>query len=235
MNPNASASLKPVLFVLTSHGVKGSTGQPTGYYLGEVTHPLAELEAAGIAVEFASIQGGEPPVDGLEVDDALNARYWNDAGFRAAVRDTLALDAVDASRYSAIFFAGGHGAMWDFPVSDAVRRVTREIFEAGGAVAAVCHGPAALVNVTLSDGAYLVAGKRVSAFTDEEEAAVGLSDVVPFLLASTLRERGALHQSAPNWSRQVVVDGRLVTGQNPQSAGAVGAALRELLLTRAAV
>lgn len=235
MNPNASASLKPVLFVLTSHGVKGSTGQPTGYYLGEVTHPLAELEAAGIAVEFASIQGGEPPVDGLEVDDALNARYWNDAGFRAAVRDTQALDAVDASRYSAIFFAGGHGAMWDFPVSDAVRRVTREIFEAGGAVAAVCHGPAALVNVTLSDGAYLVAGKRVSAFTDEEEAAVGLSDVVPFLLASTLRERGALHQPAPNWSRQVVVDGRLVTGQNPQSAGAVGAALRELLLTRVAV
>jgi putative intracellular protease/amidase len=235
MSPNVSASLKPVLFVLTSHGVKGSTGQPTGYYLGEVTHPLAELEAAGIAVEFASIQGGEPPVDGLEVDDALNARYWNDAGFRAAVRDTQALDAVDASRYSAIFFAGGHGAMWDFPVSDAVRRVTREIFEAGGAVAAVCHGPAALVNVTLSDGAYLVAGKRVSAFTDEEEAAVGLSDVVPFLLASALRERGALHQPAPNWSRQVVVDGRLITGQNPQSAGAVGAALRELLLTRAAV
>ncbi|MGO4261852.1 type 1 glutamine amidotransferase domain-containing protein [Lysobacter sp. TAB13] len=235
MSPNASASLKPVLFVLTSHGVKGSTGQPTGYYLGEVTHPLAELEAAGIAVEFASIQGGEPPVDGLEVEDALNARYWNDAGFRAAVRDTRALDAVDASRYSAIFFAGGHGAMWDFPVSDAVRRVTREIFEAGGAVAAVCHGPAALVNVTLSNGAYLVAGKRVSAFTDEEEAAVGLSDVVPFLLASTLRERGALHQPAPNWSRQVVVDGRLVTGQNPQSAGAVGAALRELLLTRTAV
>ncbi|MFD0325374.1 type 1 glutamine amidotransferase domain-containing protein [Lysobacter gummosus] len=235
MSPNVSASLKPVLFVLTSHGVKGSTGQPTGYYLGEVTHPLAELEAAGIAVEFASIQGGEPPVDGLEVEDALNARYWNDAGFRAAVRDTQALDAADASRYSAIFFAGGHGAMWDFPVSDAVRRVTREIFEAGGAVAAVCHGPAALVNVTLSDGAYLVAGKRVSAFTDEEEAAVGLSDVVPFLLASTLRERGALHQPAPNWSRQVVVDGRLITGQNPQSAGAVGAALRELLLTRAAV
>ncbi|ALN90529.1 N-terminal domain of DJ-1_PfpI family protein [Lysobacter gummosus] len=224
-----------MLFVLTSHGVKGSTDQPTGYYLGEVTHPLAELEAAGIAVEFASIQGGEPPVDGLEVEDALNARYWNDAGFRAAVRDTQALDAADASRYSAIFFAGGHGAMWDFPVSDAVRRVTREIFEAGGAVAAVCHGPAALVNVTLSDGAYLVAGKRVSAFTDEEEAAVGLSDVVPFLLASTLRERGALHQPAPNWSRQVVVDGRLITGQNPQSAGAVGAALRELLLTRAAV
>ena len=235
MSPNVSASLKPVLFVLTSHGVKGSTDQPTGYYLGEVIHPLAELEAAGIAVEFASIQGGEPPVDGLEVEDALNARYWNDAGFRAAVRDTQALDAADASRYSAIFFAGGHGAMWDFPVSDAVRRVTREIFEAGGAVAAVCHGPAALVNVTLSDGAYLVAGKRVSAFTDEEEAAVGLSDVVPFLLASTLRERGALHQPAPNWSRQVVVDGRLITGQNPQSAGAVGAALRELLLTRAAV
>ncbi|MGO1068558.1 type 1 glutamine amidotransferase domain-containing protein [Lysobacter sp. CA199] len=234
MNPNTSQSLKPVLFVLTSHRVKGATGQPTGYYLGEVTHPLAELEAAGIAVEFASIQGGEPPVDGLEVDDALNARYWNDAGFRAAVRQTMKLDDADASRYSAIFFAGGHGAMWDFPNSAAVQRLTREIFEAGGAVAAVCHGPAALVNVRLSDGAALVDGKRLSAFTDEEEHAVGLTQVVPFLLASTLRERGALHQAAPDWTRQVVVDGRLITGQNPQSAGGVGAALRELLLARGA-
>ncbi|MEH6419350.1 type 1 glutamine amidotransferase domain-containing protein [Pseudomonas sp. CGJS7] len=225
-----SQPLKPVLFVLTSHGVKGATGQPTGYYLGEVTHPLTELEAADIAVEFASIQGGEPPVDGLEAEDALNARYWNDPGFRAAVRQTLKLDEVDASRYSAIFFAGGHGAMWDFPTSDAVQRVTREIYEAGGAVAAVCHGPAALVNVRLSDGTALVAGKRVSAFTDEEERAVGLGDVVPFLLASALSERGALHQPAPNWNPQVVTDGRLITGQNPQSASGVGAALRELLL-----
>lgn len=220
---------KPVLFVLTSHGRKGDTGQPTGFYLGEVTHPLAELDAAGIPVEFASIQGGEPPVDGLDLDDATNARFRNDPRFRDAIRTTLRLDDVDPAKYAAIFFAGGHGAMWDFPTSDAVRRVTRELYEAGGVVAAVCHGPAALVNVTLTDGSYLVSGKRVSAFTDSEERAVQLDGTVPFLLASQLAARGAHHEAAPDWTAQVVVDGRLVTGQNPQSASGVGAAIRSLL------
>ncbi|MDF8357759.1 type 1 glutamine amidotransferase domain-containing protein [Ensifer adhaerens] len=220
---------KPVLFVLTSHGIKGEGGQPTGFYLGEVTHPLAVLEAAGIAVEFASIKGGEPPVDGLDLNDGTNVRYWNDEGFRAAIRTTVRLDDIDPDRYAAIFFAGGHGAMWDLPQSRAVDRVTRSVFEAGGAVAAVCHGPAALVNVKLSDGRYLVAGRNVSAFTDSEERAVGLDKTVPFLLASTLVERGATHHPAADWTSKVVVDGRLITGQNPQSATGVGEALRDIL------
>ena len=223
------AAPRPVLMVLTSHGTKGSTGQPTGFYLGEVTHPLAVFDAAGIPVEFASIQGGEPPVDGVELDDATNARYWNDARFRDAIRNTARLDTVDSGKYSAVFYAGGHGAVWDFPNSPAVQRVTRELYESGQVVAAVCHGPAALVNVKLSDGSYLVAGKRVSAFTDEEERAVKLESVVPFLLASTLNARGAQHQAAPNWTAKVVVDGRLVTGQNPQSATATAEAVRDLL------
>ncbi len=228
--PNAPAQ-KPVLFVLTSHDVKGSTGEPTGYYLGEVTHALAVLEAAGVPVEFSSIDGGEPPVDGLDLSDPINARYWNDAGFLSAVGSTLKLSEVDPSRYAAIFFAGGHGAMWDFPTSPAVQSVARAIYEAGGVVAAVCHGPAALVNVTLSDGSPLVAGKDVAAFTNEEEAAVGLDKVVPFLLATALSERGARHHPASAWTAKVVVDGRLVTGQNPQSATGVGEALRDLLVT----
>ncbi|OCP00468.1 MULTISPECIES: type 1 glutamine amidotransferase domain-containing protein [unclassified Ensifer] len=228
--PNTTANQqKPVLFVLTSHGTKGDGGQPTGFYLGEVTHPLAVLEAAGITVEFASIKGGEPPVDGLDLEDLTNARYWNDEAFRAAIRTTAKLDDVDPSRYAAVFFAGGHGAMWDLPQDRAVDRVTRSIFEAGGAVAAVCHGPAALVNVKLSDGAYLVSGRNVSAFTDSEERAVGLDKTVPFLLASTLAERGATHHPAPDWTSKVVVDGRLITGQNPQSATGVGEALRDVL------
>ncbi len=228
--PNPSANpKKPVLFVLTSHGTKGDSGQPTGFYLGEVTHPLSVLEAAGIAVEFASIKGGEPPIDGLDLEDDTNRRYWNDEAFRAAIRTTARLDDVDPARYAAIFFAGGHGAMWDLPQSSAVDRVTRSVFEAGGAVAAVCHGPAALVNVRLSDGRYLVAGRNVSAFTDSEERAVGLDKTVPFLLASTLVERGATHHPAADWTSKVVVDGRLITGQNPQSATGVGEALRDLL------
>ncbi len=229
----AKQTIKPVLFVLTSHGTKGSSGEPTGYYLAEVTHPLAELEAGGIRVEFASIQGGEPPVDGLDLQDATNARYWNDDSFRNAVRHTKRLQDVDASDYSAIFFAGGHGTMWDFPSSPDVQRLTREIYENNGPVGAVCHGPSALLNVTLSDGSYLVDDKRISAFTDSEERAVKLDSVVPFLLASELSERGARHQPAPDWSCQVVVDGRLVTGQNPQSAAEVGKALRGLLLASA--
>lgn len=228
--PNPSANpKKPVLFVLTSHGTKGDSGQPTGFYLGEVTHPLSVLEAAGIAVEFASIKGGEPPIDGLDLEDDTNRRYWNDEAFRAAIRTTARLDDVDPARYAAIFFAGGHGAMWDLPQSSAVDRVTRSVFEAGGAVAAVCHGPAALVNVRLSDGRYLVAGRNVSAFTDSEERTVGLDKTVPFLLASTLVERGATHHPAADWTSKVVVDGRLITGQNPQSATGVGEALRDLL------
>lgn len=231
-NPNPQPVPKPVLIVMTSHGVKGDTGQPTGFYLGEVTHPLAVFDAAGIPVEFASIQGGEPPVDGVELDDATNARYWNDDAFRNAIRTTLKLDDVDPLKYSAIFYAGGHGAVWDFPTSPAVQRVTREVYESGAIVAAVCHGPAALVNVKLSDGSYLVAGKKVSAFTDDEERAVKLDKVVPFLLATTLSQRGALHQPAPDWTAKTVVDGRLVTGQNPQSATATAEAVRDLLLPR---
>ncbi|MBY4767849.1 type 1 glutamine amidotransferase domain-containing protein [Burkholderia ambifaria] len=221
-----------VLFVLTSHATKGATGEPTGFYLGEVTHPLAELDAAGIPVEFASIQGGEPPVDGLDLTDEVNARSWNDSAFRDALRHTQRLGDVDASKYAAVFFAGGHGAMWDFPGNADVQQVTRAVYEAGGVVGAVCHGPAALVDVTLGDGTYLVAGKNLSAFTDEEERAVQLDHVVPFLLASTLTQRGAHHHPAANWTAKVVVDGRLVTGQNPQSAAGVGAAIRHLLLNR---
>ncbi|WP_342248955.1 type 1 glutamine amidotransferase domain-containing protein [Sphingomonas sp. OTU376] len=222
----------PVLFVLTSQGEKGPGGAPTGFFLGEVTHPLAVLEATGIPVEFASIDGGEPPVDGLDLGDPTNARYWNDEMFRSAIRSTRRLADVKPEAYSAIFFAGGHGAMWDFPTSPAVNAVTREIYEAGGVVAAVCHGPAALVNVTLSDGSPLVQGKNVAAFTDDEERAVGLDKTVPFLLASKLTARGAHHHPAADWTAKVVVDGRLVTGQNPQSATGVGEALRDLLAAR---
>ena len=234
--PASAAAAPPprVLMVLTSHATKGDTGQPTGYYLSEVTHPAAVFEAAGFAIDYASIRGGEPPVDGLNLDDPINARYWNNAAFRTAVRTTPRLDDIDATRYAAVFYAGGHGTMWDFPDSPAVQRVTRQIWEAGGVVAAVCHGPAALVNVRLSNGRPLVEGKRVAAFTDAEERAVKLENVVPFLLASTLVERGATHVPAADFQAQVVVDGRLVTGQNPASARGTAEAVVAALRTASA-
>ncbi len=222
---------KPVLFVVTSNNVKGETGIPTGFNLSEVTHPLEKLEEAGIKVEFASPKGGEAPLDGLEdvVNDAVNAEYWNNQEFRNAIATTKKLSDVNASDYSAIFFAGGHGTMWDFPNDEDIQRLIREIYESGNVVSAVCHGPAALVNVKLSDGSYLVAGKKVAAFTNGEEEEVQSTHVVPFLLETALVNHGALHQSTPNWSNNVVVDGRLVTGQNPQSAASLGEALVKLL------
>jgi putative intracellular protease/amidase len=226
-----ASEIKPVLFVVTSCAVKGATGIPTGFNLAELTHPMAKLQDAGIRVEIASIEGGEPPLDGLEdMKDPVIARYWADAEFRHALAHTLRIDAVDPSRYAAVMFAGGHGTMWDFPDNVAAQRVIREIDAAGGIVSAVCHGPAALVNARRTDGSLLVAGKRLAAFTNDEEEEVQSTNVVPFLLASTLEERGAHHQNAANWADNVVVDGRLITGQNPQSASSLGVALVKALL-----
>lgn len=226
-----ASEIKPVLFVVTSTAVKGATGIPTGYNLAEVTHPLEKLQAAGIRVEFASILGGDAPLDGLEdLKDPVIARYWADADFRHAMAHTLRLDDVDPSTYSAIFFAGGHGTMWDFPDSPAVQNAIRVIDSAGGVVSAVCHGPAALVNARGANGSLLVARKRVAAFTNAEEEEVQSTHVVPFLLASTLIARGAHHQNAANWADNVVIDGHLITGQNPQSAARVGEALRDALM-----
>lgn len=215
--------------VMTSHAKLGDTGKTTGFYLGELTHPLEVFEKAGLPVELASINGGEPPVDGLELEDAVNARYWNNKAFREKLSQTKKLSDLDPSNYAAVFFVGGHGTMWDFPDDAAVQRFARELFEAGSPVGAVCHGPAALVNVKLSDGTYLVAGKKVSCFTNNEEERVGLTKVVPFLLATKFEERGAKHLPAADFAEQVVVSGKLVTGQNPASAAGVADKMVELL------
>lgn len=227
--PAAVADQKPVLIVLTSHAQLGETGKPTGFFLGELTHPLEVFEKAGLPVEFASIKGGEPPVDGLDLDDEINARYWNNPDFRAKLAATKKLSEVNPQDFSGVLFSGGHGTMWDFPDDAAVQRAAREIYEAGAPVGAVCHGPAALVNVKLSDGSYLVDGKEVSAFTNDEEEKVGLTEVVPFLLATKLVERGAKHRAAPNFEKQVVASGQLVTGQNPASAAGVAQKMVEML------
>ncbi len=228
-----TSTIKPILCVVTSHPIRGDSGEPTGFAMVELTHPLDVFDKAGIPYEIASIRGGHPPIDFFDLSDAANAHYWSDKSFRSALADSLILKDLDPSRYSAVFFAGGHGTMWDFADSEAVQKIIRDIWEAGGIVSAVCHGPAALVDAKLSDGNYLVAGKKLASFTDEEEAEVKYTNVVPYLLATTLKQRGALHQAAPNWSENVVIDGRLITGQNPASARGVGQALVEQLTTKA--
>ena len=165
----------------------------------------------------------------MNFDDPVNKKFWDDANFQRKLENSVKLDDVDAKEYDAIFFAGGHGVMWDFADSAAIDKVTREIYENGGIVSAVCHGPAALVNVKLSNGEYLVNGKNVTGFTNAEEDEAQGTAIVPFLLADKLTEHGATHHAAANWSNSVVVDGRLVTGQNPASAASVGDAVVKLL------
>ena len=222
---------KRVLFVLTSNDRLGETGNRTGAFLSEVAHPYKEIREAGYSVDFVSPKGGEIPFDPRSLDDpdADSESFYADQEIRDRLRMTLRPSEVDPNAYDGIFYAGGHGTMWDLPEDAGLARLCAEIYEAGGVVGAVCHGPAGLVNVRLSDGSYLVSGRQVSSFTTEEEQAVGLEDVVPFLLDRRLEERGASHVKADKFQEKVVRDGRLVTGQNPQSAAAVGRAMAEVL------
>jgi putative intracellular protease/amidase len=161
--------------------------------------------------------------------DAESKALLDDRGFLAKLSSTRTPAEVDPKDYAAIVYAGGHGTMWDFPGDTRLAQLASAIDAQGGVVGAVCHGPAGLLNIKKADGSYLIAGKKVAGFTNDEESAVGLTKVVPYLLADALTERGALHQPAPNWQPQVVTDGRLVTGQNPQSARGVAEAVLALL------
>jgi putative intracellular protease/amidase len=220
---------KKVLIVLTSHAALGTTGKETGFYLPEVTHPEAVFEKAGYTIEYVSPNGGKAPMTGVDLDDPLNTAFLNDARKTAQIENTLSPAQVDVTQYAAIFYAGGHGTMWDFPENAELATIASQIYEQGGIVGAVCHGPAGLINVKLSNGEYLVKGKTVSAFTNDEEVAVGLDQVIPFFLQDKLVERGAMYTKAEDFQKHVVVSDRLVTGQNPASAAGVGEEMVKLM------
>lgn len=220
---------KKILFVVTSHDKKGDTGEDTGYYLGEVSHPWEVLHKAGYEIDFVSPKGGTPPVDGFDLKDSVNKEFWENKEYKNKIDHSLQPSQVKPDNYSAIFYAGGHGAMWDFADNTELAGIASKIYENGGIVAAVCHGPSGLVNIKLNNGKYLVDGKKINAFTNEEEAEVKLTNVVPFLLEDKLKERGAEFEKSGLWENHVVTDQRVITGQNPQSAKSVGEAiLKEL-------
>ncbi|MCF6237363.1 MAG: DJ-1/PfpI family protein [Candidatus Marinimicrobia bacterium] len=220
-----------VLFVVTSHSQLGSTGGETGYYFSEVTHPYFQLVDAGFSVDIASPMGGEAPMDktSLKLHDQQNKRFFENPDHMQKLIHTLPLIAIEADDYAVIFFVGGHGSMWDFPENQAIGDLTAQIYENGGVAAAVYHGPSALVDIKLSDGTYLVAGKTLTAFTNEEEVVKQLTDEMPFLLESKLVERGAVFTNAAVWQENIVISDRLITGQNPASAAAVGKAIVQFL------
>jgi putative intracellular protease/amidase len=223
------SATRKVVIALSSHGELGGTGRATGFYVPEAAHPHRVFAAAGYAVDFVSVAGGRPPRDGIKPDDTVVAAFLDDPTIAHQLATTPTARQLDARDYDAILFAGGHGTMWDFPDAKELTELAAAIYDQGGIVAAVCHGPAALVDLRLSDGRYLVDGKRVAAFTNEEERAVGLTEVVPFPLETTLVERGATVVTAPNFTSNVVTDGRLITGQNPASASGVAEAIVECL------
>jgi putative intracellular protease/amidase len=222
---NSKRMKEKVLFVVTSHDKKGDTGQPTGYYLSEVSHPWEVLYKAGYEIDFVSPKGGKAPVDGFNLNDPINKEFWDNMTYRNKVENTMKPSEVKAEQYVAILYAGGHGTMWDFADNVELANIAAKIYEGNGIVSAVCHGPAGLVNIKLSNGKFLVDGKKINAFTNEEEVAVGLEKVVPFMLETTLIERGARFEKSGLWQKHVTTDQRIVTGQNPQSAQGVGEAV----------
>lgn len=215
-----------ILFVVTSHGELGNTGRKTGYWLSEVTRPWKVLKDAGYEIDFMSPKGGECPVEGQNPSDPVNKAFAQDLSAQKKINFTIKPSEVKPEEYKAIFFAGGHGVMWDFPDNKELAAITSKIYENGGVVAAVCHGPAALINVKLSNGKFLVDGKKINSFTNSEEKGIGLDKVVPFALETALVKRGAKFQSSDNFQSHVVVNDRVITGQNPMSATAVGDAIR---------
>ncbi len=218
-----------ILIVLTSYATLGNTGKETGFYLPEVTHPEAVFSRNGFKIDYVSPKGGKAPMIGIDINDPVNKAFLDNPEKIAQIENTLAPHQVNPAEYEAIFYAGGHGTMWDFPENTELANIASSIYEKGGIVGAVCHGPAGLVNIKLSNGEYLVAGKTISCFTNEEEAAVKLTEVVPFLLEAKFIELGASVEKAANFQPKVTVSERLVTGQNPASASFVGEEMVKLL------
>ncbi len=221
-----------VLFVLTAHDRLGDTGEPTGFDLTEAATPYRVLTEAGYSVDFATPGGKSAPVDPNSLDredDTDGQQFMADESIQKSLDQPLRPEALEGQQYDAIFFPGGHGTMWDFPDNEELQRLARECYEAGGVIASICHGPAAFVNLRLSDRSYFVNDRRMVSFTNAEEEAVDKTDVVPFLLESALRKRGAIFEGGGNMEDQVVVDGRFVTGQNPASAESLGNAIVDTL------
>jgi len=210
-----------ILIIVTGHSQLPDQ-HPTGIWLEEYAVPAAMFRANGYTVSVASITGGAAPVDPRSLPD------HPDADTRAALTElqhTRPLSDVDVAEFTAVFFPGGHGTMFDLPDSHQVSQTIVNFLESGRVVGAVCHGPAALVGASFGDGTPVVKGRKLTSFTDAEERAAQLDTVMPFLLQSRLCELGAEFETRPNWQDHVVVDGKLITGQNPQSSASTARAM----------
>ncbi|WP_432710626.1 type 1 glutamine amidotransferase domain-containing protein [Pedobacter sp.] len=222
-----------ILIVLTSHDELGNTGQKTGFWVEEFAAPYYVLSDAGVNITLASPKGGQPPIDPKsEAPDAqtpATERFYKDQELKDKLSKTVKLSEVKAEDFAAVFYPGGHGPLWDLSNDNNSIQLIQDFIKQEKPVALVCHAPAALVNVKAADGDPLVKGKLVTGFSNSEEAAVQLTDVVPFLLEDELKKLGGLYSKGADWSSYVIKDGFLITGQNPGSSEEAAYELLEAL------
>ena len=223
-----------ILVVLTSFEKYPNLNRATGLWLGEAVHFVERVEEAGYEVDFVSPRGGYTPIDphSLAMADTIDWEWYQNKEFMNRLGSTLTPNEVNPDDYVAIYYTGGHGVIWDFPENEALQSISRKIYENGGFVSSVCHGAVGLLNIKLSDGSLLIKDKTVTGFSNEEERLAELDKFVPFLTENELVSRGATYKKADQpWAAFAIEDGRLITGQNPASGGAVAdrliAALRQ--------
>ena len=224
-----------ILMVLTSHDQLGDTGKKTGFWLEEFAAPYYVFKDAGAEITLASPKGGQPPLDpSSDTDDAQTddtKRFKSDAAAQKELANTAKLSTISADGFDAIFYPGGHGPLWDLAEHGDSRTLIEAFAASDRPIGAVCHAPAVFRHTSDADGKPLVSGKKVTGFTNTEEEAVGLTDVVPFLIEDMLVKNGGEYRKGDDWASFVVVDGKLVTGQNPASSAEAARKLLDLLYT----
>lgn len=226
-----------IVMVLTSHDQLGNTGRKTGFWLEEFAAPYFVFRDAGVELTLASPKGGQPPVDPKsdlpENQTPAMARFKKDERAQKELSQTVKLDTIKAKDYDTVFYVGGHGPMWDLAESPVSIALLESFYNSGKPIALVCHSPGVLHRVTYK-GEPIVKGKRVTGFANSEEEEVHLTDVVPFLVEDELKRLGGIYEKAPNWQSFAIVDGRLLTGQNPASSTAAAQTLLKLVGQKAA-
>jgi putative intracellular protease/amidase len=221
-----------VLMILTSHDALGNTGRKTGFWQEELAAPYYAFKDAGAGIVLASPKGGQPPLDPKSNEPAFQTndtrRFEADTEATAQLAATVRLDSVSQTDFDALFYPGGHGPLWDLAEDKNSIALIESFFAAGKPVALVCHAPGVLRHVKAANGKPLVQGKKVTGFTNSEEAAVGLTEVVPFLVEDELKAKGGIYSKADDWAPYVVSDGLLITGQNPASSAPAALLLMRL-------
>ncbi|MDX1328621.1 MAG: type 1 glutamine amidotransferase domain-containing protein [Arenibacter sp.] len=222
-----------ILFVLTSHDKLGDTGKKTGFWIEEFANPYYTLLDKGATITLATPKGGPAPIDPSsdtpEARTEDTERFKKDPEAQEKIKNTHKLADINASDYDAVFYPGGHGPLWDLATDSTSVQLIESFDNQKKPIAFVCHAPAALKDVTSSEGSPLVKGKKVTGFTNSEEAAVQLKDVVPFLVEDMLKEKGGIYSKAGDWEAYALQDGNLITGQNPASSKLVAEKLLEAL------